>query len=326
MFIFYFNTKLELINMEDVENKNSYWETYAKYLSPISLNLIMWLSIIPLLTLYFLKGNAWLISWIVCIVIMFVHFFISEKILKKRIKLEYVLLAEEITLYVFFFIMIVYSSSLILLFLSDFIPIISLIIEGVIVVFFICLHSFPILAIQTAIFQGSNLYKINLRLDIILPNLLQLEHKDKKGRCKSINNHFRWFEDVLFLSNTFVSRTFPNNPEIIDIKSYYEPAYLKALEGNVEDIDELNQTLKEFKKSLVKEDFRLFLMSLQRIKGKNFDEDVSLEELSKLFKVRNRLYRLYSPFIRFKTIITSIIVGIIGFLIKTALESSLGLG
>jgi hypothetical protein len=310
---------------EDRKKKqNSFLEIYAEYLRFISINLILWLSIITLLSLYFYYGTIWLVTWFFCGVIMAIHSLITRKIINKELKSYWILKTEDQEYYLSFILISIFLVCFVLIPLNSYVNLES-IMDLIIVMFFISLQSMTFLLVHSFSFLIPNSRRVKLRLDITLPCIIPLKFQDKKSRCYSINSHFKWFKEALSFSNTFIGKNFPNHPEVIDIESYYNAAYLKALVGNNEELDELKENIEEFRTSIEKEDFKRFLISLQRLKGKTNKKDISLDELITLFKLRSRAYQIIAPLMRVLKFTPSLIIVIIGVLLELFIKLSLGL-
>jgi hypothetical protein len=150
-----------------------------------------------------------------------------------------------------------------------------------------------------------------------LHTLHRLGHLERR---KCINKYFSWFKVGLRNYNSYIWRELPSHPQIKEIDSYYDIAYLLALTGNDKELKDLERYINEIDNSLREQDFRCFLISLQHLRGKN-TEETSIYQLSNLFRTVPSFSRIASES---KTIVA--VLGVTVTLIAGIIEIMKSLG
>lgn len=150
-------------------------------------------------------------------------------------------------------------------------------------IFSVVMWIFNYLNMSTFMFMPS-FTRAKLCFIVTIDSLKTLHAQKKVDRYKSIGKYFMFFNKGLSHSNRHLGKKLPDHPKIIDIKSYYDYAYLIALEGNEQELNTLRANIVEVDKSLRENNFRHLLIALKRLKGKTSSDYTSITELSKLFR------------------------------------------
>lgn len=294
-----------------------FYDAYGKRLDVISFALSMICTVLLVFTLTFeilcvqipFYGSL-SVTWIITIFFIFFHGLLTRKLALKEMYAYKILHTERIGAYV----LLVSSSVLLSFFLfllirSYFFP--NLVIpEALSTLLWWVFISFYFLLIVFGSFQL--LYRLipayvrsRLCFIITLENLHKLHRLGHLERWKCINKYFKWFKAGLRNYDRYIMGEMPSHPQINEIDSYYDSAYLLALTGNTKELKDLESYVKEIHDSLREHDFRHFLISLQHMKGKKTKKETSIYQLSNLFRTVPLSSRIAS---KGKTIATVLVV------------------
>ena len=307
---------------DNEEKSSSVLEWYAKYLDIFTFLLIGELSIATIFSLI-VFNQIWFTIFVICALIMAFHSIITILIMRRELHPYRLIITEDKEYYLNIIIYIFFFSSAGLIFLTpypwfSFLKQYTLLLSWVFVIstilfVFNTIHNFSLMFVKSSL-------RTKLRLTVTLQSIPYLRTQELKARQKAINKYFKWFKEALTMSNSFIGKTFPNHPEVIDIESYYTSAYMKALAGNEEELDKLKENIVELMDSIEDKEIRRYLISLYRLKGKTFDEHTTLEELSNLIRLKSRFSR-FSNFVKnTQKIILTIMAAIVGAIVKYLLD------
>lgn len=128
--------------------------------------------------------------------------------------------------------------------------------------------------------------KSRLCFRVVLDCLNRLPNMEKRKRMEFVSKYFKFFRKGLHSYNKHIMKKMPEHPKVKNIDFYFDRAYLSALEGSPEELNNLAKYVEEAYDSLGERardhDFLRFLMSLQHIRGEKGAKNKSIYVLSDL--------------------------------------------
>lgn len=172
-------------------------------------------------------------------------------------------------------------------------------------------YNFPNLIVFIAM---SSFLKAKLCFIVAMDCIEKFQNMEKRKRYDSVRKKFVALSKGLSYSARYIGDRFPDHPEIFNIKSYYDYAYLIALDGSQPDLDTLKSNIAKLDKAFRDKNFRQILSALQHLRGKVSSKNASTEELCKLFRTLPsfsvqliELLKRISPLLTFIATVASVI-------------------
>lgn len=298
-----------MVNIPD-ESSNSFLEKYAKNLDIITF-LILALSMLTSFVASTVYFELWLLSLLLGVVFLLINSIITNSIVNRHLHPYRIIRIEQLLNYLLIISALFFYLNIMFVFVL-FMPnsAISNYSELFQLSFFMSLTFPSYLFVTTWVFLTIPVkIKVLLRIEVALLAFEQLNNRELKSKWNCINKYFKWFRDGLKRSNFYMGIVFPNNPQVIDMNSYYDHAYLKALIGNEQEILELKDNIIELRRAINFRDFRRYLISLNCLKGIT-KEKFTTDELSKLITIKTSSTKIKE---KLKWLIGAILI-IIGFI------------
>lgn len=270
------------------ESNNSFLKKYAKNLDIITFTILSLVIIVNFVALI-ISIEVWGYTTLIGLVVLFINSIITNRLSAKKLNPYRIVTIEKWVVYLILIAGIFFYFNIAILIIQV-IPEINPLSDysEVIRIGFFLGVSFPtfLSTIALGILFIPLKEKVLLRLEVSLKGLNYSVTDELQLKRKFINKYFKFFKDALEYSNEYVGFVFPNSPQVVDLKKYYDHAYLKALIGTEEEVNNVRNIISALAEAIEKKDFREYLISLNQLKGQT-NEKTSIEELSEMITLSN---------------------------------------